>query len=334
MCAGSSCNRRPYGRKLLATRVSGLPNECAMRIGGVNGDPQIATYELKRKLSQNSMIRILSHLLLFTLILLGSNLRASANSIIPIFWDTKEQLSTPQLDTIGRIAFLTTIDFPPFNYIDDTGRLSGFHIDLAKAICVELNVTDKCSIQALPWRELESSLLSGSADAILAGMKATLNNRKHFSFGRPYLRFPARFVVRDGSKLSGDLSNSTTDRRIGVIAGSAHEAMLRDYFPAAKPVLYDRPEWLLTGLIDGKLDAAFGDGMQLAFWLGSAGSQNCCRFAGGPYLSDKYLSTGLSIVTSLENKPLRDAMNYALRELTSNGTYSELYLRYFPVSFY
>lgn len=264
----------------------------------------------------------------------SASTHALADPKIPYFWDAKEQLTAPQLDSNARISFLTTLDFPPFNYIDDTGRPSGFHVDLANAICRELGVVNRCSIQALPWQELEPALLAGNADAILAGLKPTAENRTQLSFGRPYLRFPARFIAVDGNELSDALPVEVSGRRIGVISGSAHEAMLRDYFLDAKVVTFSRVDWLLSDLKSGKLDAAFGDGMQLSFWLGSSSSDNCCRFLGGPYLSDKYLGPGLSIVTSLENTTLSAALDYALRELTGNGTFSELYLRYFPVSFY
>ena len=44
------------------------------------------------------------------------------------------------------IRFLTTDDFPPFNFLNDRGQLTGFNVDLARAICAELNAP--CTIQA------------------------------------------------------------------------------------------------------------------------------------------------------------------------------------------
>ena len=49
------------------------------------------------------------------------------------------------------LRFITTTDFPPFSFIDASGRLSGFHVDLARAICAALEITDRCQIHALPW---------------------------------------------------------------------------------------------------------------------------------------------------------------------------------------
>lgn len=265
--------------------------------------------------------------------LLGSA-SSAAEPAIPNFWDAKEQLASPNIDNLGRISFLTTIDFPPFNYIDDSGRLAGFHVDLADAICREIKISDRCRIQALPWNELETALSNGDGEAILAGIAVSPDKRQRFAFGRPYLRFPARFVTLADADIGRSISDFVADRQVGVIDGSAHEAMLRDYFPMARPVTYSRAEWMYADLKSGKIGALFGDGMQFSFWLGSAGSANCCKFSGGPFVSDRYLGHGLSIVTSRENKALNDAFDYALRELSTRGVFAELYLRYFPISFY
>ena len=77
---------------------------------------------------------------------------------LPILWDSKERLVKPDLSDLARLRFLTTTDFPPFNYLDGDGKLSGLHVDLARAICAELAIADKCQIQALPWGELEAAL--------------------------------------------------------------------------------------------------------------------------------------------------------------------------------
>lgn len=268
------------------------------------------------------------------LIVLATTYTASAEPAIPNFWDSNEQMATPNADRFSRVRFLTTIDFPPFNYIDDSGRLAGFHVDLSRAICSELDLVDRCQIQALPWEELETALISGQGDAVLAGISVSTKRRESLLFSRSYMRFPARFVTPVEQDFAGPIHAAVSGRRIGVLAGSAHEAMLRDYFPAANPVTYSRAGWMYSDIKAGKIEAVFGDGMQLSFWLGSAGSGSCCKFSGGPYVSDKYFGPGLAIVTAGDNQPLFEALNFALRELQSRGTYAELYLRYFPISFY
>ncbi|MEO3998070.1 transporter substrate-binding domain-containing protein [Mesorhizobium sp. CAU 1732] len=271
-------------------------------------------------------------LLLLTVSLAGQ--AAAAEPAIPNYWDDKERLPKPDLSAVERVRFLTTIDFPPFNFLDSEGRLTGFHIELARAICRELDIVARCQIQGLPWGELDAAMDSGDGEALITGTAISAAARERYTFSRPYLRFPARFVVPRASTLSEPMHKALTEKRIGILAGSAHEAMLRSYFPAARPVTYSRLDWLYRDLRDGKIDGAFGDGMRLSFWLAGSGSNNCCRFVGGPYIAPEFLGAGLAIAVKHDDAVLAQAFDYALREINVKGTFAELYLKYFPVSFY
>nr|WP_292834988.1 transporter substrate-binding domain-containing protein [Mesorhizobium sp.] len=252
----------------------------------------------------------------------------------PILWDTQERLAKPDLAAMPRLRFLTTTDFAPFNFLDGSGRLSGFHIDLARAICAELELAGKCEIQALPWDELETALQKGEGEAIIAGIAVTAQARETYAFSRAYLQFPARFVVPRTKPITEPVYQALQGKKVGVVAGTGHEHMLRDDFGKVEIVTYPKPEDLHAALKAGKLDAAFGDGMRLSFWLGGADAADCCRFAGGPYIAPEYFGTGLSIAVKADNPALAAAFDYALQQISVKGTFAELYLRYFPISFY
>ncbi|MER9016406.1 transporter substrate-binding domain-containing protein [Mesorhizobium sp. M0898] len=258
----------------------------------------------------------------------------AAEPQVPLFWDAKERLPKPDLSMLPRLRFLTTTDFPPFNFLDGAGRLSGFHVDLARAICAELGVAEKCQIQALPWAELEGALGKGEGEAIIAGIAATPESRSKYAFSRSYLQFPARFIMLKTQALTEPMFDKLRSKRVGVIAGSAHERMLRDYFGDVQIVPFAKPEELYGELKAGKIDAAFGDGMRFAFWLGGSDAAGCCRFAGGPYLAPEYLGSGMAIATRADDPALAAAFDYALQEISVKGTFAEFYLRYFPVSFF
>lgn len=259
---------------------------------------------------------------------------ARAEPAIPDYWDEKERIPRPDLSGFERVRFLTTIDFPPFSFLDADGRLAGFHVELARAICRELDIVPRCQIQALPWDELDAAMEAGQGEALIAGTGITAATRESYAFSRPYLRFPARFAVPRASQMAEPMHRAVAGKRIGVLAGSAHEAMLRRYFPEARPVTYTRPGWLYGDLREGRLDGTFGDGMRLSFWLAGSDSNGCCRFAGGPYFAPEFLGEGLAVAVRHEDEALARAVDYALREIAAKGVFAELYLRYFPVSFY
>ena len=271
--------------------------------------------------------------LLIAALPLASGARATEPQV-PVLWDAKERLPKPDLSALPRLRFLTTTDFPPFNFLDGAGKLSGFHIDLARAICAELGIADKCQIQALPWGELEGALEKGEGEAIIAGIAATPQSRQTYAFSRSYLQFPARFITPKNKAFAEPVFDKLRSKRVGVLAGSAHERMLRDYFNTVQIVSFDGPEALYGDLKAGKIDAAFGDGMRFAFWLGGSDAGGCCRFAGGPYLAHEYLGSGMAIATRAGNPALAAAIDYALQEISMKGTFAEFYLRYFPVSFF
>ncbi|WP_421590792.1 transporter substrate-binding domain-containing protein [Shinella sp. M27] len=253
---------------------------------------------------------------------------------LPILFDTRERIAKPDLSGIVRLRFLTTVDFPPFNFIDQTGNLAGFHVDLVREICRELALMDKCQIQAVTFPELEKALVDGNGEAVAAGIAVTADLRERFAFSRPFMRLPARFAVAKRAPPSGKTAAALDGKRVGVVAGSAHEAMLKAFFPRVRAeALADRAA-LLAALKDSKVDAVFSDGMQLAFWTNGTESAGCCTLFDGPYLSEQFLGEGLTIMLRKEDAALATAVDHALLALSRNGRLQEIYLRYFPVNLY
>lgn len=253
---------------------------------------------------------------------------------LPILFDTRERIARPDLSGIVRLRFLTTVDFPPFNFIDQTGNLAGFHVDLVREVCRELQLTDKCQIQAVTFPELEKALVDGNGEAIVAGVAVTSDLRKRFAFSRPFMRLPARFAVAKARLPAGDTADALAGKTVGVVAGSAHEAMLKAFFPKVTAQAFPDRTALLAALKDGKVDAVFGDGMQLAFWTSGTESAGCCRLFDGPYVSEPFLGEGLTVMVRKEDETLAGAIDHALLVLSRNGRLQEIYLRYFPVNLY
>ncbi|MCB1381582.1 MAG: transporter substrate-binding domain-containing protein [Notoacmeibacter sp.] len=245
----------------------------------------------------------------------------------PLLWDSRERMPKPDLSDLPRIRFLTTVDFPPFNNLDQNGRLMGFNIDLANAICRELALLERCQIQALPWSELAGTLERKQAEAIIAGVSPLTAEADSLAFTRSYFPFPARFAMQRGAP---GFDGKPSGLRVGVIGGSGQEAMLRTFFPDTKAVIYSREDWMLDDLKDKKVDAVFHDAVRLSFWLRGTDSTSCCGFAGGTYYSEEFLGQGLRIASRPDLPKLVTALDFALRELSRKGTLNELYIRYFP----
>jgi polar amino acid transport system substrate-binding protein len=247
---------------------------------------------------------------------------------IPNFWDPSVRQERPDAAEIGRIRFLTTDDFPPFNFRDRRSALIGFNVDLARAICGVLKV--ECLIQYRPFDTLRSGLMEGEGDAVIAGL-ARAEDGEGLLFTRSYLKIPARFVARRDSAFDPEKADKAF---VGLVCGSAHQAYLGAFFGRFIAPCYSSLPTALAELKAGRLDAVFADALRLSFWLHGKDSEECCAFVSGPFLDDLYFGNGLAIAVGPKARALRSALDYALREVYRRGTYEELYLRYFPVSLF
>ncbi|NJR13952.1 MAG: transporter substrate-binding domain-containing protein, partial [Phyllobacteriaceae bacterium] len=63
------------------------------------------------------------------------------------------------------LRFVTVDDFAPLSAFDSDGTLTGIHVDLARALCARLAVAGDCTIQVMPFAEIETALGNGQADA-------------------------------------------------------------------------------------------------------------------------------------------------------------------------
>ncbi|MBB3426491.1 polar amino acid transport system substrate-binding protein [Rhizobium sp. BK312] len=286
----------------------------------------------------SSIMSVAQHVTLAALIALFCTVPLAAQETkpqsLPILFDARERLPKPDLSSLVRLRFLTSIDFPPFNFLDQNGKLTGFHVELARKICDELAISDKCQIQALPFGELQAALAASQGDAIIAGVAVTPELRKTFAFSRPFLMLPARFVRNLKASISGTTAASLSGHPVGVVKGTVHAAMLAAFFPAIKPVPFDDKDGLLAAVKDGKVDAAFADGLQLSFWVSSPAAEKCCALFDGPYLSQQFLGEGMTIMLRQQDADLTAAINHALATLSRDGRLQEIYLRYFPYGLY
>jgi polar amino acid transport system substrate-binding protein len=249
--------------------------------------------------------------------------------LLPYHADPTAREMLPSDPPVPAIRFLTTADFPPFNFRDSTGELIGYNIDLARRICTEANVA--CTIQAWPWEQAADALADSQGDALIAGIDMSPENGERFDFSATYLALPGRFVSRAEDIPDFDVARLGT-ANVGVRAGSAHEEFLRRYLPEVTVEEFEVELDALAAVRDGAVDYYFGDAMRAAFWLND--NLECCGFAGGAYFRPDLFGAGLAIAVPAGNDPVRHTIDWALVRLKESGALDELYLRWFPVGFY
>jgi polar amino acid transport system substrate-binding protein len=261
----------------------------------------------------------------------GVSTPAGASAAVPGFWDPRRRPERPDLSRIQSIRFLTELDYPPFDYAGTDGNPAGFNVDLARLLCAEINTS--CTIQARRFDLLLDALNDKSGgDAVIASIASTAATRRQADFTDPYYRTPARFVARADSPIRDVLPELVEGKKIAVVAGTAHEAFLKEMFTEAELHPYPNAAAAREALRNKEVDLLFGDGISLAFWLNGSDSNGCCAFRGGPYLESRYFGEGIGIAVRRGNDLLRQALNWALFRLWEKGSYTDLWLRYFPIS--
>lgn len=228
------------------------------------------------------------------------------------------------------LRFVTEGDFPPFNYLDSDGVLTGFNVDLARAICLEANAA--CDIKVRPWEEQFAALKAGEADAAISSHRITWRHVEEVEFSDRYLHTPGRFAgKRDGTAL--DATPETLEgKSIGVAKGTAHEAYLKEFFSSGSAIrTYDSIEAAREALIEGKVQFLFDDAIGLALWVNGTNSRQCCELKGGPFLEPRYFGDGIAIALPKGDRGLKTTIDQALARVRESGRYGEIVQRYFPV---
>lgn len=249
---------------------------------------------------------------------------------VPGFWDPRRRPEKPDLSRISVIRFLTEIDYPPFNFAGPDGNPQGFNVDLARMLCEELKVA--CTVQMRRFETLVSALNANRGDAAIASIAATPDMRARVDFTDPYYRTPARFVARRDSPITDPLPERLEGKKVAVVAGTAHEAYLKGLFTEVELRPYPSADAARTALRKGEVDLLFGDAISLAFWLNGTDSESCCAFRGGPYVDSRYFGEGIGIAVKKRNDTVRLALNWALFRVWEQGRFTDLWLRYFPIS--
>jgi polar amino acid transport system substrate-binding protein len=152
-------------------------------------------------------------------------------------------------------------------------------------ICEELKVA--CTIQMRRFDTLIDALSQNRGDAVMASIAVTPETRKRVDFSDPYYRTPARFAARRELQMAAVRPELLEGKKVGVVAGTAHEAYLKAMFTEAEFRLYATPELSREALKRGDVDLLFGDVETASHCLSGSTAQTrtavaCCAAVHSP----------------------------------------------------
>ncbi|WP_278000295.1 ABC transporter permease subunit [Nodosilinea sp. LEGE 07088] len=209
--------------------------------------------------------------------------------------------------------------FPPFEMKDEaTGELIGFDIELMTAMGEAAGREVK--FIALPFDGLIPALQSNTISAAISGMTITAERAQTIDFSRPYFEAGLAIAVQESNSDIQSLAD-LAGKRIAVQIGTTGAEQAGEV-EGATVSTFDSAPLALQELLNGRVDAVVNDLPATLFAINDANIQGIKIV--GELVTEEYYGIALP-----KNSADLAAMNTAIDTLLQDGTYAEIYRRWF-----
>lgn len=215
------------------------------------------------------------------------------------------------------ITFATEPSYPPFEQTNEKGEIIGFDVDIALAICKEIQAT--CHFKSQSFDSLIPSLIKGRGgfDAAMSAIDITEARAKQVGFSEPYYNSSASFIA-----VKGKIADLSQAKKVGVQNGTTYQqyvnAEAKQYSASAYSSLQDA----ILDLKNGRIDIIFGDTDVLREMFGKNPE---LAFVGERVTDKRYFNNGLGIAVKKSNTALVDSLNKGIALIKQNGEYQKIY---------
>lgn len=222
--------------------------------------------------------------------------------------------------------------YPPFSWTDEQGQLQGFDVDMANALCEQMQV--KCELIAQDWDGIIPALLARKYDAIIAAMSITEERQRTVDFTDRYALVPNKFVAKKGTEL--ELSkDGLKGKKVGVQIATTHDKYLTENFgKEVSLVRYGTADEAYLDLKAGRVDYVFLDATAIEEGLLNKDGGSEYEFVGPSVTDEKWFGEGFGIAVRKQDSDLKDKLNKAIVDLRANGKYEAVNNKYFEYDVY
>lgn len=221
--------------------------------------------------------------------------------------------------------------YPPFSQIGTDGKLKGFDIDIAYALCEQMKA--QCTLVQQEFDGMIPSLQAKKIDAIIASMSSTDERKKVVEFSDKYYHTPARFVGKKSAALTATQAG-LKGKRIGVQRTTVHDRFATDTFKDSEIVRYAKQDDVFLDLMSGRLDAVLVDQVAASLGFLPLPAARDFAFFGPVYIEPKYFGYGAGVGLRKTDTALRDEFNAAIKAIRANGVYKKINDKYFSFDIY
>ena len=216
--------------------------------------------------------------------------------------------------------------YPHFNLIDASGKVGGFDVEIAQALCAKMGA--ECEVVTSDWDGIIPALNAKKFDFLAASMSVTEERKNAVDFTDHYYTNKLQFIAPKSSDLKADKA-SLKGKVIGAQRATIAGTWLEDNLDRVVDIkLYDTQENAYLDLASGRVDGILADKYVQYEWLKSKDGSNF-EFKGEPVFDNDKIAIAVR-----KGDPLREKLNAALKAIVEDGTYKQINDKYFPFSIY
>jgi cystine transport system substrate-binding protein len=127
--------------------------------------------------------------------------------------------------------------YPPFSYVDESGKLAGFEVEFSEALAQKLGV--KVKLQPTKWDGILAALESKRLDAVINQVTISDERKKKYDFSTPYTVSGIQALTQKKNEGKFKTAADLAGHKVGVGLGTNYEQWLKDNVPKAIIKTYD-----------------------------------------------------------------------------------------------
>lgn len=228
-----------------------------------------------------------------------------------------------------KVRLAVDLPYEPFEYRTPDGELTGFEVDLGKAVCAELEI--QCSWVEQAWDGIIPGLMARKYDAIMSSMAITEERAQQVLFSKPYYTTPSAWITTQDRDIDIGNKESLEGLTVGVQRATKQDRYVTELYEDVLEIRrYASAEDVIVDMQTGRLDLTFMDYpiAEVSMGVGEPDSEftRISSFIKNP---KTILGKGVGVAFRKRDKKLAQMFDKALATLKENGTYDEIMKKYF-----
>ncbi|MDT1063330.1 transporter substrate-binding domain-containing protein [Paracoccus sp. CPCC 101403] len=205
--------------------------------------------------------------------------------------------------------------YPPYNFVNDQGKLDGFEIELGNELCKRAQLD--CTWVKNDWDSIIPNLVSSNYDAIMAGMNINEERKKAIDFTDPYTpAMPSAYAAQ----------SADADIEGGIVAAQTNTIQASHVAETGATLLeFATPEETIAAVRNGEADAVFAD----KDYLSPAVEQSNGELVWVEGHDTVKLGEGIGMGVRKSDTELKAKFNAAIQSMKSDGTLNPLLKKWF-----